>query len=43
MGRMCPENPSFLRMISPDLASPVKAGFEKAGNRVPLFAIMRWI
>jgi hypothetical protein len=31
-----------LRMILSDLASPAAAGFAKAGNRCPLFGIMRW-
>jgi hypothetical protein len=30
-----------LRMIFSDLASPAEAGFAKAGNRFPLFGIMR--
>jgi len=32
-----------LRMILSDLPSPAEAGFAKAGNRFPLFGIMRWI
>jgi hypothetical protein len=28
-------------MILSDLASPAEAGFAKAGNRFPLFGIMR--
>jgi len=31
----------MLRMIFSDLASPAEAGFAKAGNRFPLFGIMR--
>ena len=30
-----------LRMIFSDLPSPAEAGFAKAGNRFPLFGIMR--
>jgi hypothetical protein len=30
-----------LRMILSDLPSPAEAGFAKAGNRSPLFGIMR--
>jgi hypothetical protein len=30
-----------LSMILSDLASPAEAGFAKAGNRIPLFGIMR--
>jgi hypothetical protein len=29
-------------MILSDLASPVEAGFAKAGNRLTLFGIMRY-
>jgi len=29
------------RMIFSDLPSPAEAGFAKAGNRFPLFGIMR--
>ncbi len=30
------------RMIFSDLPSPAEAGFAKAGNRFPLFGIMRY-
>jgi hypothetical protein len=32
----------YLGMILPDLASPAKAGFAKAGNRFTPFGIMPW-
>jgi len=32
---------AYWRMIFSDLASPAEAGFAKAGNRYPLFRIMR--
>ena len=32
----------YLRTILSDLPSPAEAGFAKAGNRFPLFGIMRY-